>query len=148
MRSERRVPQSRTVGRPLRNERKDQVAKDPPGSWRCPHCGEVWETKVPQCTICGNFAERDAWDEKNAPDEVNHPSHYGGDVLYEVIKVEEALDLVSDHYLASVFEYISRWKRKGGIQDLEKARWWLDRRIQREKNGTDENGVTIIKEGS
>lgn len=118
------------------------MAKDPPGVWRCGRCGKGYGPEAEACPECLIL------NVKNVSDEVNHPGHYGGDTLYEVIKIEEALNLVNDHYLASVFEYISRWKRKGGIQDLEKARWWLDRRIQREKNGTDENGVTIIKEGS
>lgn len=76
------------------------------------------------------------------PEQVEHPEHYGGDVTYEVIKVEEALGLVDDHYLSTAIEYISRSRRKNGVEDLKKARWWLSRRIDRIENGVDENGVT------
>lgn len=74
------------------------------------------------------FGERGEWDEIN--DEVNHPNHYGGaDNLYEVIKVEEAWGIVDNHYLCCVIEYIVRHEKKGGLTDLRKAQWWLNRYI-------------------
>lgn len=30
---------------------------------------------------------------------------------------------------ANVVKYVSRWKAKGGVEDLKKARWYLDRLI-------------------
>lgn len=66
---------------------------------------------------------------------VNHPQHYGGkDNPYEAIKVIEAWDL--DFCLGNTLKYISRAGRKERdreIEDLEKARWYLDRRIQQLK---------------
>ncbi len=65
-------------------------------------------------------------------DNVNHPTHYGGaDNTYEAIKVIEAWNL--DFCLGNVVKYISRAGKKEGnslIQDLEKAKWYLERRIQ------------------
>ena len=65
-------------------------------------------------------------------DNVNHPAHYGGaDNAYEAIKVIEAWNL--DFCLGNVVKYISRAGKKEGnslIQDLEKAKWYLERRIQ------------------
>lgn len=65
-------------------------------------------------------------------DNVNHPAHYGGaDSVYEAIKVIEAWNL--DFCLGNVVKYISRAGKKEGnslIQDLEKAKWYLERRIQ------------------
>lgn len=65
-------------------------------------------------------------------DNVNHPAHYGGaDNVYEAIKVIEAWNL--DFCLGNVVKYISRAGKKEGnslIQDLEKAKWYLERRIQ------------------
>lgn len=67
---------------------------------------------------------------------VNHPAHYGGaDNPYEAIKVIEAWNL--DFCLGNVVKYISRAGKKEGnslIQDLEKAKWYLERRIQELKN--------------
>jgi hypothetical protein len=61
---------------------------------------------------------------------VNHPEHYGGDTPYEVIKVLEAWGLDESFCLGNAVKYIARAKKKGAqIEDLEKARWYLDREI-------------------
>jgi hypothetical protein len=69
---------------------------------------------------------------------VNHPSHYGGaDNPYEAIKVIEAWGLGFN--LGNTVKYIARAEHKGAtLQDLEKARWYLDREIANRKvdNGT------------
>lgn len=65
-------------------------------------------------------------------DLVNHPAHYGGeDDVYEVIKVIEAWGL--GFHLGNAVKYIPRAGVKDPdteIQDLEKSRWYIDRRIQ------------------
>ena len=67
--------------------------------------------------------------ENNEKDMVNSPSHYnkGG---YEAIDIIEALDL--NFNLGNAFKYIFRAGDKDDIvQDLKKARWYLDREIKR-----------------
>jgi hypothetical protein len=63
---------------------------------------------------------------------VNHPDHYGGaDNPYEAIKVIEAWGL--GFCLGNAVKYISRAGKKGDrLEDLKKARWYLDREIQNE----------------
>lgn len=65
-------------------------------------------------------------------DKVNHPAHYGGgDNPYEAIKVIKAWDL--GFCLGNVVKYISRAGKKmiaTEIEDLEKARWYLDKHIE------------------
>ena len=72
------------------------------------------------------------------PEQVNHPSHYGGNNNpYEAIKVIEAWDL--DFCLGNVIKYISRAGKKENnsvIQDLQKAVWYLNRRIEELNNDT------------
>jgi hypothetical protein len=65
---------------------------------------------------------------------VNHPSHYGGaDNPYEAIKVVEAWGL--SFCLGNVVKYISRAGKKGDVlEDLKKARWYLDREITNLEN--------------
>lgn len=60
---------------------------------------------------------------------VNHPDHYGGaDNAYETIKVIEAWGL--GFSLGNAVKYISRAEKKGAaLEDLKKARWYLDREI-------------------
>jgi hypothetical protein len=63
---------------------------------------------------------------------VNHPAHYGGDTLYEAIKVIEAWRL--GFCLGNAVKYISRAGKKGDVlEDLKKARWYLDREIQNQE---------------
>lgn len=62
---------------------------------------------------------------------VDHPAHYGGvDNPYEVVKVAEAWGFDEDAYLFNVLKYIRRDKGDF-LEDLKKARWYLDRRIKR-----------------
>lgn len=69
-------------------------------------------------------------------DIINHPSHYTFS-KYEVIDVIEEWKL--DYHLGNVIKYIARSKHKGSeLEDLKKARWYLDRKISllsKEKGG-------------
>jgi hypothetical protein len=64
-------------------------------------------------------------------DLVNHPPHYGGaDDTYEAIKVIEAWSL--GFHLGNAVKYVSRAGKKGdALEDLKKARWYIDRLIQK-----------------
>lgn len=61
---------------------------------------------------------------------VDHPAHYGGaDNPYEAIKVIEACGLC--FHLGNTVKYILRAGKKNDIiEDLQKARWYLDRKIE------------------
>jgi len=64
-------------------------------------------------------------------EKVNHPAHYGGkDNPYEAVKVIEAWDLSFN--LGNTVKYIARHGKKEDaemVDDLKKARWYLDREI-------------------
>lgn len=62
-------------------------------------------------------------------EQVNHPIHYHPGT-YEAIKVIEAWEL--GFCLGNVIKYISRAGRKheNVLEDLKKARWYLDRHIE------------------
>ncbi len=68
--------------------------------------------------------------------DVNHPPHYGGkDNIYEPIKVIEALGM--NFNIGNAIKYIFRAGKKDvekHVEDLEKARWYLDREIETLKN--------------
>lgn len=62
-------------------------------------------------------------------DVVNHPSHYKSNGL-EAIDVLEAFGLTRDGRLFNVGKYILRaGKKDNELQDLKKAKWYLDRLI-------------------
>lgn len=59
-------------------------------------------------------------------DSVNHPQHYGGDNIYEPIKIISAWNL--NFNLGNTVKYISRAGKKGEgtlIEDLKKALFYL-----------------------
>ena len=69
----------------------------------------------------------DDWHE--VPDPVNHPTHYKSHPSgVEAIQITEH----ENFCIGSVFKYLLRRKYKGKeLQDLKKARWYLDKEIER-----------------
>ena len=71
---------------------------------------------------------------------INHPSHYGGESnVYEVIKVAENWGLDKDAYLFNVVKYVARAGKKDPtkeLEDLKKAAFYLNRRINILENGS------------
>lgn len=66
--------------------------------------------------------------EDSVAEKVDHPAHYGGeDNPYEIIKIIEALGL--GFHLGNVLKYIGRPDKGDYLEDLKKARWYLDRKI-------------------
>lgn len=70
-------------------------------------------------------------------DMVNHPSHYKTENGLETIDVIEAFtaDLkgIEATDTGNILKYICRWKKKNGLQDLEKAQWYLNHLINHVK---------------
>ena len=66
-------------------------------------------------------------------DNVNHPPHYQTSSGLETIDVIEAftenLTGAEATNTGNILKYICRWKSKNGLEDLKKARWYLDRLI-------------------
>lgn len=71
------------------------------------------------------------------PDMVNHPKHYTSGKI-EVIKIMED-QLNPEEYRGyikgQVIKYITRERHKNGLEDLEKAYWYLGRLINLLKKG-------------
>ena len=64
---------------------------------------------------------------------VSHPSHYQSKSGLEVIDViaafTEGLEGIEAVDTGNAIKYICRWKDKNGIQDLEKAMWYIQHLI-------------------
>ena len=71
-------------------------------------------------------------------DNVNHPTHYTSTKI-------ETIEIIRDKLTAEAFEglcignalkYATRYKLKNGLEDLKKARWYLDKiiRVKEESN--------------
>lgn len=70
-----------------------------------------------------------------AKEAVDHPAHYGGaDNPYEHVKVATAWGLLSNAFLYNCTKYLCRVGKKGpALVDLRKARWYLDKEIERQE---------------
>lgn len=59
-------------------------------------------------------------------DIVNHPAHYNQGI--------EVIDFIESHNMnfneGNVIKYTARHKHKNGVEDLKKAKWYLDRLIE------------------
>ena len=66
-------------------------------------------------------------------DMVNHPPHYQSETGLEVIDVIEAFTFnlkgIEATDTGNIIKYICRWKEKNGLQDLNKAKWYLEHLI-------------------
>jgi len=93
-----------------------------------------YEIKVVSGRTCAITNVRDLINKKS----VDHPTYYGGESNpYEVIKVCEAWALDKDAYLFNVVKYVARAGKKNvskELEDLEKAVFYLKRKIENLKN--------------
>jgi hypothetical protein len=71
----------------------------------------------------------DAMDEKQ-DDMVNHPKHYTQGEIETIDKIKyltREFSGIEAVCLGNFIKYIDRCNLKGGMQDLEKAKWYLNR---------------------
>ena len=78
---------------------------------------------------------------------VSHPNHYQSETGLEVIDVIEAFtfDLkgIEASDTGNILKYICRWKNKNGLQDLEKAQWYLTHLIEHLRKLEEENKLPV-----
>ena len=109
----------------MREEKQSWPAGDPSSVERCLTCGVVRRS---------HQGKNHKW-VPGGDDPVHNPAHYGGgDNLYEAIKVIEAWGL--GFHLGNTVKYIVRAGRKDDeLEDLRKAAWYLQRRIEQLEAG-------------
>ena len=66
-------------------------------------------------------------------DMVNSPPHYS-EHGYECIDILEDLGYAYHFCLGNAIKYLWRCERKNGLEDLKKARWYIDRAIKMKEN--------------
>ena len=86
-----------------------------------------------------NKPNRMMWDDEKIrypSNNVNHPSHYnqGGMEVWDVIKAFTSdLNGAEAFYAGNIIKYVLRWNHKNGIEDLEKAKVYIDKLIESRK---------------
>lgn len=66
-------------------------------------------------------------------DNVNHPSHYNQDSIECIDAIAAATTGktgIEAVCVANVIKYLWRYELKNGLEDVKKARWYLDRLIE------------------
>lgn len=86
----------------------------------------IWATFSGSCDITHYAIVGDA-----VADAVNSPAHYtSGDIeCIDAIKAQMSADEFAGHLRGNVVKYMWRYRDKGGVESLEKARWYLERLI-------------------
>ena len=70
---------------------------------------------------------------KNSPDMVNHPKHYtqGGIECIDALKAatvgKRGIEAVC---VANVIKYLWRYEEKNGVEDVRKAKWYIERLLK------------------
>lgn len=92
-------------------------------------------TDSPYDIPCESFEKIKAAMQTNIPrveslkeDVVNHPSHYETGKFECIEVMEEALgkEAVKNFCICNAFKYLYRHKNKNGLEDIKKAKWYLD----------------------
>lgn len=68
-------------------------------------------------------------------DNVNNPSHYGQGAIECIDYIKDFLneDEYTGYLRGNIAKYLHRWRYKNGIEDLKKARWYLNALIQQQE---------------
>ena len=71
--------------------------------------------------------------ERKKSDVVNHPMHYNSGKIEVISIIEDQLtpDEFRGYIKGNILKYITRERHKNGLEDLKKARWYLDRLIKK-----------------
>lgn len=71
---------------------------------------------------------------QHTTDPVNHPDHYN----YGEIEIIDFIEQVTQHYnsdvayhIGNAIKYLARSPHKNGKEDIEKARWYIERAYQK-----------------
>ena len=70
-----------------------------------------------------------------ATDPINHPAHYnqgGIECIDAIAAATTGLEGLEAVCTGNALKYLWRWKKKGGIEDLRKAVWYINRMITSE----------------
>lgn len=113
----------------------------------CYNCKHYWlpitSAICMECVYSGS--KKTMWEPageaRHAGESVNHPSHYNQgkfeciDVMVETFGKEATQDFC----LLNAFKYVWRTGEKNGVEDVKKARWYLDKYLELEGGNDGQN---------
>ena len=79
-------------------------------------------------------------------DMVNKPPHYNKSGIECIDAIGAATEDGFEYYLqGNILKYLWRYRYKNGVEDLKKARWYLDKLIDISSTDSDEDKEYVIK---
>lgn len=95
-------------------------------SFECPKCGTVNCINNVECINLNCMQKFDQHDV------VNRPKHYnsGGIECIDAIAASMTQEQFIGYLKGNVIKYNWRFEHKNGVEDLEKAKWYLDKLIK------------------
>ena len=99
----------------------------------CNRCENFGSEKCTDCTMYGG-KKHNAKIKMKKPDNVNHPSHYetGKFECIDVMLETQGVEAVKNFCLCNAFKYLYRHNGKNGVEDIKKARWYIDKYLELE----------------
>lgn len=76
--------------------------------------------------------------ERSQKEIVDHPDHYNSGEVECIDAIQSCMAGLSGFEgfcIGNAIKYLWRWKQKGGVTDLEKAMWYIDRIIKEDADG-------------
>lgn len=82
---------------------------------------------------------------KESMDNVNHPAHYetGKFECIDVMVETQGIEATQAFCVCNAFKYLYRHNNKNGVEDIQKANWYLTKYLELEdmKNGKSKQGT-------
>jgi hypothetical protein len=77
-------------------------------------------------------ARRELEEESSDIKDPINPSHYKGEGIecIDYIKERSSKEEFLGYLNGNLIKYVHRWKNKNGVEDLRKARWYIERLIK------------------
>lgn len=77
-------------------------------------------------------------------DNVNHPSHYTTGKFETIDYIEDKLtsEQFEGFCIGNSLKYLSRYRLKGGIEDIKKARWYMSKLIKHREDRSEHERET------
>lgn len=84
-----------------------------------------------------NDPKPEEWDEAfsqraDKKDMVNKPEHYQGNTIEVIDAIDNFCCPKYGYEHGNAIKYLLRWHKKGGVEDLKKCKWYIDRIISKE----------------
>jgi hypothetical protein len=95
---------------------------------KCDKCGNVYDC-ILELHVCPK-------PNMNFEDEINKPNHYHKNeidvngYLEKHFPKEANVTVAEGFYIGNIIKYVSRHKEKGGMRDLEKAKYYIDKLME------------------